>query len=336
MITLAAPWALALLPLPLLVRRLFPEHREERDAVRSPFVGVLAELLGEQPQPGAVILRRRRLQAGLFVAVWVLLVAALANPQWIGEPVTRTVPTRDLLLAVDLSGSMEVADFHNPDGVALTRLDAVKQVLDEFLARREGDRVGLIFFGTAAFVQAPFTEDLEVCALLLDEAQARMAGPKTALGDALGLAITVFEESVVQDRVLILLTDGNDTGSTVPPARAASIAAARGITVHTVAVGDPSAAGEEPLDEEALRDIARLTGGVHAHAGDLRELDAVYVRLDALDVREIETQSHRPQASLFHWPLLALLLLTLALHGLITLPAWLRLRRHERDQRLAG
>jgi Ca-activated chloride channel family protein len=152
--------------------------------------------------------------------VWVCLVLALARPQWLEAPISKTLPTRDLLLAVDLSGSMETQDFTDASGQRVDRLTAVKQVLDEFLARRQGDRVGLIFFGSAAFVQAPFTEDLEACRTLLGEAQVRMAGPKTVFGDAIGLAITVFARAAgLQERVLIVLTDGNDTDSEVPPAR---------------------------------------------------------------------------------------------------------------------
>ena len=127
---------------------------------------------------------------------------------------------RDLMVAVDLSGSMEAQDFTDNEGNSVDRLTAVKQVLDEFFARRDGDRVGLILFGSAAFVQVPFTDDLDVVRELLNEAQIRMLGPKTMLGDAMGLAINLFERSEVDERVLVVLTDGNDTGSLVPPERA--------------------------------------------------------------------------------------------------------------------
>jgi len=327
MITLAAPWFFLLLPVPFLVHRLVPARKEQRDAVYAPFVDRLADVMGATPQRGAVISRRRVIQAVAFGLAWILIVGALARPQWVGEPISRTVPTRDLLLAVDLSGSMEARDFTDASGEQVDRLTAVKQVLDGFLSRREGDRVGLIFFGTAAFVQSPFTEDLEVCRLLLNEAQVRMAGPRTVVGDAIGLAISVFEESELEDRVLIVLTDGNDTGSRVPPDKAAEIAADRGITIHTVAVGDPSAAGEELLDEEALKTIASKTGGVYAHAGDREELESVYQRLDELETRDVETQSHRPRSELFHWPLGAFLLLSLGFFGLVHVPAWVTSRR---------
>jgi Ca-activated chloride channel family protein len=218
---------------------------------------------------------------------------------------------------VDLSGSMETKDFTNSTGETVDRLAAIKEVLDDFLSRRDGDRVGLIFFGAAAFVQAPFTEDLEVCRSLLDEAQVRMAGAKTMLGDAIGLAMTVFERSEVEERVLIILTDGNDTGSEVPPPKAADIAKDRGITIHTVAVGDPAAAGEEKLDEETLRAIASATGGIYSHAADRVQLQGVYAKLDELETRKAETLTHRPKHDLFHWPLGVFLVASLLFHGVM-------------------
>jgi Mg-chelatase subunit ChlD len=210
---------------------------------------------------------------------------------------------------------METKDFTDASGQQVDRLTAVKQVLDDFLARRKGERVGLIFFGSAAFVQAPFTEDLDALRSLLDEAQVRMAGPKTAFGDAIGLALDVFaHDEGVRDRVLVVLTDGNDTGSQVPPRKAAEIARDRKVTIHTVAVGDPTAAGEDKLDEETLQAVAATTGGRYSHAGDREALAHIYDDLDELRTREAETISHRPRLDLFYWPLGAALLLSLAYH----------------------
>jgi Ca-activated chloride channel family protein len=249
MLHFAHPWLFALLPLPLLVWRLLPPYLQARTAVRVPDLPRLSRMTGQEPGPGAVVARRTRPQYLLLMLVWAAVVASLARPQWIEEPVTKTVPTRDLLLGVDLSGSMDTRDFTDPEGRQVDRLTAVKQVLGEFLTRREGDRVGLIVFGSAAFVQAPFTEDLQVVRTLLDEVEVRMAGPKTVVGDAIGLAMTVFERSEVEERVLILLTDGNDTGRLVPPVRVAEIARDKEIVIHAVAVGDPAAAEEEKLDD---------------------------------------------------------------------------------------
>ena len=192
MIDFAYPWLFALLPLPLLLRRMLPAHQEQREAVRAPFIDKLVELTGRSPGEGAVVLQPSLPQQGLFIACWLLAVTALARPQWIEEPITQIIPSRDLLLAIDLSGSMETRDTTDAAGEPVERLTAVKEVLDEFLERREGDRVGLIFFGSAPFVQVPFTSDLNVCRTLLEEAEPRMAGPQTMLGDAIGLGINVL------------------------------------------------------------------------------------------------------------------------------------------------
>ena len=316
MITLAHPWLLALLPLPLLMRWVIPPHREPRQGVIVPFLHRLADESGQRPAKGAVVLRGAWLRVASLSVAWTCVILALARPQVIEPPITKTVPVRDMLLAVDLSGSMETQDFTDAQGRKVDRLTAVKEVLDDFLAQRKGDRVGLIFFGSAPFVQAPFTEDLKVCRELLDEAQVKMAGPQTAFGDALGLAMTVFDRSEVKERVLIALTDGNDTASKVPPAKAAEIAKDKGVVVHTISVGDPAAAGEEALDVETLRAVASATGGLYAHAADRAQLEEVYRRLDALETRKAETITHRPRRDVFWWPLAVGLAVTAAQHAI--------------------
>src|ERR1700754_5169057 len=188
--------------------------------------------------------------------ICVLIVVALARPQWVGDAVTREISARDLILAIDISGSMEQRDFKTPDGAMLTRLEGVKRVLKDFVARRKGDRVALIVFGTRAYVQVPFTQDLQTAAQLLEQAQVGMAGQQTAIGDTIGLAIKTLEASTAKQKVLILLTDGNDTASRVPPEHAADIAAQKGVVIDTIAVGDPSASGEERVDLNTLQTIA--------------------------------------------------------------------------------
>jgi len=303
MFTFSYIWIFLLLPLPLLFRKLAGPYQEDRQAVRAPFFDDLAELSGQEPGAGAVVLKQPLVRQIITTLAWVLLVVALARPQWIEQPIVKQIPSRDLLLAVDLSGSMETEDFTGKGGKKINRLAAVKEVLDDFLKRRKGDRVGLIFFGSAPFIQAPFTEDLDTCRALLEEAQVRMAGPKTALGDTIGLAINMFKESEVKEKMLIVLTDGNDTGSKVAPEQAAQIAHDNGITIDAVAVGNPEAAGEEKLDEETLKAIAATTGGQYYWAGDRRELEEIYQRIDEMSTHEIETISYRPKRDLYFWPL---------------------------------
>ena len=311
MLTLAQPWLLLLLPLPLLVRWLLPAHHERKAAVRVPFLQLLSSLVGMQPGSGVSATARPLLQWLVLCLAWLLIVVAIARPQRLEEPIIKELPMRDLLIAVDLSGSMEAQDFTDTDGNIVDRLTAVKQVLDSFFERRDGDRVGLILFGSAAFVQVPFTDDLDVVRELLDEAQIRMLGPRTMLGDAMGLAINLFERSEVDERVMIVLTDGNDTGSLVPPERAAEISRDNGVIIYTIAIGDPTAVGEQALDEKTLENIANITGGDYFHANDRQELEDIYQHLDEINPRQVETQSYRPLTDLYNWPLAAAILLTL-------------------------
>ena len=317
MYTLAHPLLLWLVLLPPVLRLVLPPYRDPRQAIRAPWFERIARLIGAEPGEGAVVARTSWLRLVFQWLMWSLVVLALARPQFLEEPIQKIIPTRDLLLLVDLSGSMEAEDFTNREGERVDRLTAVKEVLDDFLTRREGDRVGLIVFGNAAFVQVPFTQDLEATRQLLEETAVRMAGPRTAFGDAIGLGITLFERSEVEYRVMIALTDGNDTGSKVPPAQAASIANDNDIIIHVVGVGDPTATGEEKLDEEALKSVATTTGGRYFHAADRDQLEEIYTELDRIDTREVEAETYRPRTDLFHWPLAVFMFLGLIFHGVL-------------------
>lgn len=325
MLEFTAPWAFVLLALPFLVRWLTPPHRESQDSLQVPYFERLVELSGETPQQGASILRRRRIQALAAMLGWLLLVLALARPEWVGAPVKLEKSARDLMLALDLSGSMAARDFVDESGSQSDRLSAAKQVLEEFAAGRDGDRLGLIVFGNAAYLQAPFTDDQRTWLTLLKESEVAMAGQSTALGDAIGLAISLFQESQTENRVLIVLTDGNDTGSRVPPADAALIAAANEVTVYTVAVGDPSTVGEEALDLEVLDTIANATGGRSFQALDRASLREAYGLIDELEPALFDSLSYRPRTTLFHVPLGAYAALYL-----VALPLFAVLGRRQR------
>ncbi len=303
--------------LPPVLRLVMLPYRESRQAIRVPWFQRMATLLEQRPSDGATIADVHKAELLFFWVLWILITLALARPQFLEPPVSRILPTRDLMLLVDLSGSMEAEDFTNSQGDKVDRLTAVKEVLDEFLTRREGDRVGLIVFGNAAFVQVPFTQDLEATRQLLEETAVRMAGPRTAFGDAIGLGITLFERSDVEHRVMIALTDGNDTGSKVPPPQAARIAKDNDIVIYVVGVGDPTATGEEKLDEEALTAVASTTGGRYFHAADRDELEEIYAELDRIDTREVEAETYRPRTDLFHWPLAAFMLFGLVFHSVL-------------------
>lgn len=308
-------WAFALLPLPFLVFWLAPEFRDSGQALRMPSFARLVEVTGQTPQPGAALLRKSTLQRLTLIATWILVVCALARPVWVSEPIVREIAARDMLLIVDLSGSMQEEDFTDAEGLKISRLGAVKQVLNDFIAHRKGDRLGLAVFGNAAFPQAPFTDDHDTVLMLLDELQVGMAGPRTMIGDALGLAIRLFDAVETPDKVVLLLTDGNDTGSKMPIGRAAEISAERGITIHTIAIGDPENVGENALDTKALKNISETTKGSYFEALDRSSLEAVYAELDKLEPQKLETLSYRPKRQLFFYLLGAAVVINLLLAG---------------------
>lgn len=317
MLILANPWLLALLPLPWLVRLLLPPRRQESVALQVPFGDRIQAAIA-----GGSTVHRVAWSKGVLVfktVLWLLLLVALARPQWLEPAVTRELPTRDLLLLVDLSTSMRQEDFTNAAGEKVDRLRAVKEVLGDFLSKRQGDRVGLVVFGDAPFLQAPFTTDLELCRQLLDESAIGMAGPRTAFGDAIGLGVTLFAESDAPAKTIIALTDGNDSASQVPPVEAARIARQRDIRIHTVAIGDPATVGEEKLDEETLRNVAETAGGSYFFAADREQLSGIYQELDKIETRQVETISHRPRRDMYYWLLLLMLILSVGEKMLVVL-----------------
>lgn len=332
MLSFAYPWLALLAPLPLAIWFGLPPHVERRAGLRVPFFDRLVQLSGQQPFSGGVVARRNVGRSLVLALVWLLTLAALARPQWIEPPLHRELPTRDLLVLVDLSGSMDTKDFADASGTTVDRLTAVKQVLDDFLSRRKGDRVGVVVFGDAPFALVPFTTDLDLCRAMLRDTAVGMAGPRTAFGDAIGLGISLFSRSAVKAKTIIALTDGNDTMSKVPPAEAARIARDKGIVIHTVAVGDPQAAGEDKLDEAALKEVAGTTGGGFFRALDRTQLADIYRRLDEIETRRIDTVSYRPRRDVYWMPLAAALVLTLLVQALHLL----RRRHHRASSREAA
>jgi Ca-activated chloride channel homolog len=311
------PWLLALLPLPLLAYWLLPSYKEEQDSLRLSFFSYISSAIGVTPQPGAVVPKTNWLQKVLAPICWGLIVLALARPQRVEPPIQKIQPGRDVMLALDISQSMETPDFRTPDGKRMRRVDAVKQVVTDFIRKRKNDRIGLIVFGQAAYPVTPFTLDHDACIKILSQTDAGMAGPQTMIGDALGLAIKQFDSSDTKQRVLILLTDGNDTGSRMPPRKAAEIASQRGITIHVVGIGDPHATGEDKVDYAALSDIAKAAGGQLFHGENRSELEKAYATLDAITPQNFKTLSYQPKSELFMFPLGAAVVLLTGYHILM-------------------
>lgn len=295
------PWLLLLLPLPWLAYRYLPAYRETRSAIRVPFFAAMSRSVGQTPT--ATGAQGSRWQLLLNVLIWVLLLLAAARPVQVEKPIEQTRPVRDLMLAIDISQSMQTRDYSNANGQQVDRLTAVKEVVSGFIEKRKDDRIGLIVFGNGAFAQAPLTQDHASLSILLDEIGIGMAGPNTAIGDAIGLTIKLLEPAKEQDKLLILLSDGNDTSSAITPDRAASIAATKGIRIHTIAIGDPQASGESKVDLGALQRIAEATGGRFFRADDRASLSQVYATLDQLTPHQVQTLSHQPQRDWFWLPL---------------------------------
>jgi Ca-activated chloride channel family protein len=331
--TLAWWWMLAALPLPWVMRRFVQGELLDRSAaLKVPSGGAFADLAGAT---GAMAASWR---LALLWAVWTLAVVAAARPQFVGDAVALPRSGRDLLMIVDLSGSMEEQDFQL-QGQWVDRLTATKAVAKEFIANRVGDRLGLILFGREVYLQVPLTFDRATVQTLLDESAIGLAGKETAIGDAIGLAIRTLEDARVEEnrRVVILLTDGANTAGSVEPLKAAELAAQRSVVIYTVGIGadaltvrslfglrqiNPSA----DLDEDALTAIAEMTGGKYFRARDVEEFAEIYGILDELEPAESEEAGFRPVAELFHWPLALALLLAAGVAAREVLPAKFRLQ----------
>jgi len=340
MIHFASPWLWLLLPLPWLVWRLVPPLPPRDDAALCvPFADDFAP-----SGSGALSAIRTHWPLWFAILAWCLLVAAATRPQWLGEAVELPVSGRDLMLAVDLSGSMEAEDF-KWQGKVVNRLVATKAVASEFIDRRVGDRVGLILFGQQAYLQTPLTFDRQTVKQLLLESAIGLAGKETAIGDAIGLAVKRLRDHPVDSRVLILLTDGANTAGEVSPMKAAELAAGAQLKIYTIGIGademlvrslfgsrrvNPS----QDLDEKTLTAIADKTGGRYFRARNIDQLQQIYQLLDELEPVDDETRYFRPTRALYHWPLGGALLL-----GLITIMLQLqplRLAKTARDTLLSG
>lgn len=311
MLNLLWPWALALLPLPFIYRRWRSPAPLDRRALRAPAMASAA-----QDSETSISSSRwyQQLILLLLSLCWLATVLALTRPVWVGEPVPLPTSGRDILLAVDISGSMRREDMAL-NGRDVNRLEAVKSVVGDFVVKREGDRLGLILFGEKAYMQTPLTFDRKTMQTLLNEAQIGFAGNNgTAIGDAIGLAVKRLQDRPENHRVVILLTDGANNAGELDPVEAAELARRTKVKIYTIGMGaevqetwglfgrkvsNPSA----DLDEATLTSIAEATSGQFFRARDPRELTAIYEQLNQLEPIDQAAETIRPTASLFYWPL---------------------------------
>ncbi len=305
-------WLIVLLPLPLVINRVLPPVKE-RAAIQLPYL----------PKQDSLAPPKQWFSKLLALLIWLSVVAAVCRPVWYGDPVTTSPKHRDMMLVVDLSYSMSQEDMES-NGEYIDRLTAVKQVLGDFISKREGDRLGLVFFADHAYLQTPLTLDRQTISQQLNQAVLRLIGTKTAIGEGIGLATKTFIDSDAPQRVMILLSDGSNTSGVLDPIEAAKIAKKYHTTIYTVGVG----AGEmmvkeffltrkvntaQDLDEKSLMEIAKLTGGQYFRARDQKELATIYDTINSLEPISQATQTWRPQDEWFAYPLTFALLLSVLL-----------------------
>jgi len=310
MFHLAWPWMALVLPLPWILVRMRRPAEPGGSALYLPFAATVAAEAPPSMLPRAAL--------ALLAGIWALLVLAAMRPQWLGQPLPLPLSGREIMLAIDCSGSMASQDMGGT-----SRLEIVQVVAGRFIEQRQGDQIGLILFGTRPYLQAPLTTDIATVHQFLDEAVVGVAGPQTAIGDAIGLAIKELRQreltsgAPMRQSVLILLTDGGNDAGVIPPLEAARLAAQTGLRIFTIGVGASEqqslfglTAGNTDLDVDLLQKIASITGGEFFRASDPEALQAVYRRINKLEPTAGHKQWLRPADEWFTWPLAIALLLS--------------------------
>ena len=308
---LAYKWVLFLLPLPFLVIWLLPPLRIKSAALLVPNLSKTEAISGVKSKKSALVKPRNRIVSVALFIIWALLLATLSSPRLVGEPELKIKTSRNFLIVADISFSMANNDWYL-EGKRATRWQAVKSVMHEFISKRTGDRMGLIFFGSSAYIQAPFTSDLSTVDQLLDEADVGMAGQMTNIGKAIVKGIEMFDQDTIKTKVMLVLTDGVDSGTEILPLDAADMARKDSIHVYTLGIGNPENSGSD-LDEKTLREIAELTEATYFRAIDTDNLEQVYTELDKLEPIEFEEESFTPVTLLYIYPLLGAIGLALVL-----------------------
>lgn len=313
MFELVWPWVWIIAPAPFIVWKL-TQHKRKQEALRAPLF-LRWQSFNEKESSSNFNF------PWLLMLIWLLLVLAASRPQWLGDTVKLPSSGRDLMLSIDISGSMEMQDMV-VENQYVNRLIAVKHIVSDFIERRKGDRLGLILFGEQAYLQAPLTQDLKTIKHMLDESEIGLAGPSaTAIGDSIGLAVKRLKDRNKKNRVLILLTDGQNNAGVLKPLQAAQLAEHAGITIYTIGIGADEVASNHgifrrkfnpsrELDEATLTKISELTNGRYFRARDLNELENIYKVLDELEPVSDDVQSYRPIKALFFIPLVAILILS--------------------------
>ncbi|MCK5135254.1 MAG: VWA domain-containing protein [Bacteroidales bacterium] len=313
---LANMWVFWLLPLPLLVYWLLPPLRMKSSSLSIPNFQKAQAYTGQPPRSSALVKRRNTFVWIGLILIWVLLLSALSSPQLVGKPEMKVKTSRNFLIVADISFSMAQSDWMI-EGEKATRWEAVKKVMHDFIARREGDRMGLIFFGSSAYIQAPFTPDLVTVENMLEEAGVGMAGQMTNIGKAIVKGIEMFAQDTIKTKIMLVLSDGVDAGTDILPLDAADLAEKDSILVYTIGIGDPDKPGSD-LDEKTLEEIAEMTGAQYFRAIDAERLEEIYEELDKLEPIEYEEEKYKPTTLLYYYPLGASIVLGLFLSFILS------------------
>ena len=331
MINIEYPWFLVLIILPLVVYWLIPRASLDKQlALKTPF---FTQIKSQLPIIGSSNFKRANYFKYLLAVIWSLLIVSGTGLQWVGKPINLPQSGRDLMMAIDLSGSMAIEDMKRPGGKAESRFDLVMRVANEFLDTRKGDRVGLVLFGTKAYLQTPLTFDIPTVKKMLNDASIALPGPQTAIGDAIGLSVKKLKQYPSQSKALVLLTDGENNSGTLQPLQAAEIAKQNGIKVYTIGLGGgqmvmKTAFGKrlvntsEDLDTDVLQQIATMTGGKFFRAQNSSDLQQVYKAIDKMEPVESDKTVVRPVTYLYPWTMGVALLLSFILSAI-----WLQRRR---------
>ena len=301
----AYPMVAFLIPLPLLIYWLLPAIKNKNTALIYPYFNNVTHVTKQKAKKAAHVKKRGIIASSLLFVIWLLLLLSMASPELVGKPEKQIKTTRNFLIVADLSFSMANKDW-KIDNKSVTRWAAVKDIMQDFIARRKSDRMGLVFFGSNAYIQAPFTTDLSTVQTMLDEADVGMAGQMTNLGKAIVKGMDLFERDTIETKVILLLTDGVDSGMDILPLDAANMAKDDGVVIYTVGIGDPGNNSSD-LDENTLTEIAEMTHGKYFRAKDAEALENIYKELDLLEPIEYEEETYTPKTLLYFYPLAAAL-----------------------------
>lgn len=323
MIHIAYPWVFIAIILPLIFRYLLPKSSDtSHAALKIPFFN---QLLASFSTKSPISANSNSKSRFLWLLIWILLVTAGSGIEWLGKPLPINESGRDLMLAVDLSGSMQTPDMR-VNGQMQTRFQVVSSAASQFIQKRQGDRLGLILFGTRPYLQTPLTFDRTTVSQMLSDSSVGIAGTQTAIGDAIGLAIKQLMNYPNNSKALILLTDGGNNAGVLDPSQAAELARKEHIKIYTIGLG----AGEmtvqtifgqqtvnpsSDLDVKSLQEIAKITGGEFFRAEDGKSLNDIYSAINRLEPVQSAKIMIRPRIPFYPYPLGSALILSMLLIG---------------------